>query len=307
MKFSPKQIQELFNIVEMNHLIYIGQVVGTDMLSLDDIKTLGKFGVDIDSIYSEWPELTQSFYWGRLAQALDTYAGHITYNDFSEYLKRGQYIPLNQTEKYALKYVKQNTYTHIKGLGDRAKMTVNGIVTENDPLLRASYEEVIRNAAERTIIERDSLQSMVSEIGHRTGDWKRDIGRIVDTEMQNAYQFGRAEQIKREQGSLSKVYKHVFPGACHHCIRLYTTNGIGSEPIVFTLQELQANGTNIGLKTKDWKAVISATHPWCRCELMFLPEGYVWDQDKGMFAPKKNEKREKEGITIYVGDKVFEV
>lgn len=307
MKLSPKQIQELFNIIEMNHLIYIGQVVGTDILTPEDIKLLGKFGVDIDSVKQDWPELEQSFYWGRLAQAVGNYAGQITYNDFTEYLKRGQYIPLNQTEKYALKYVKQNTYTHIRGLGDKIKVSMNGVVTENDPLLRASYEEVIRNAAERTIIERDSLQNMVLEIGHRTGDWKRDLGRIVDTEMQNAYQFGRAEQIKREQGSLSKVYKHVFPGACAHCIRLYTTNGIGSQPIVFTLQELQANGTNIGKKVKDWKAVISATHPWCRCELMFLPEGYVWDEDKGMFVPKKEENRQPKGITIYVGDKVFKV
>lgn len=307
MKFTNRHIQEFFSIIEMNHLIYTAQVVGVDSLLPEDITLLKRFGIDVDSLRTDWPELTQSFHWGRLSQALGSYAGAITYNDFSEYLKRGQYIPLNQTEKYALKYVKQNTYTHIKGLGDRVKVTVNGIITENDPLVRASYENVIRDAAERTIIERDSLQNMVLEIGHKTGDWKRDIGRIVDTEMQNAYQYGRSEQIKREQGSLSKVYKHVFPQACKYCIKLYLTNGMGSQPRIFTLKELQANGTNIGRKAADWQPVISATHPWCRCELTPIPEGYVWDEEKGMFSPPKSEKREKKGVTIYVGDKVFEV
>lgn len=307
MKLTLKQLQELLSIVEMNHLLYIGQVVGVDSLLPDDVKLLGRFGVSIESLHNEWPELVQSFYWGRLTSALGNYAGKVTYNDFSEYLRRGQYIPLNQTEEYALRYVKQNSYNHIKGLGDRVKVAVNSIITENDPLLRASYEEVIRNAAERTIIERDSLQNMVSEIGHKTGDWQRDLGRIADTEMQNAYQYGRAEQIKREYGTSTKVYKQVFPGACHHCIRLYTTHGIGSQPVVFTLQELQANGTNVGLKTKDWKPVIGAVHPWCRCELKFLPEGYVWDEGKGMFGPLEGQKREKKGVKIYVGDKVFEV
>lgn len=307
MKFTNRHIQEFFSIIEMNHLIYTAQVVGVDSLLPEDITLLKRFGIDVDSLRTDWTELTQSFHWGRLSQALGSYAGAITYNDFSEYLKRGQYIPLNQTEKYALKYVKQNTYTHIKGLGDRVKVTVNGIITENDPLVRASYENVIRDAAERTIIERDSLQNMVLEIGHKTGDWKRDIGRIVDTEMQNAYQYGRSEQIKREQGSLSKVYKHVFPQACKYCIKLYLTNGMGSQPRIFTLKELQSNGTNIGRKAADWQPVIPATHPWCRCELTPIPEGYVWDEEKGMFSPSKSEKREKKGVTIYVGDKVFEV
>lgn len=307
MKFTPKQVQELYNIIELNHIIYIGQVVGIDILQPDDLKILRQFGVDLDEITTEWTDLEQAFYWGRLSQALKQYSSKIVYRDFKEYLKRGQYIPLNQTEKYALKYVKQASYSHIKGLGDRVRADVNGIVTENDPLLRSSYEEVIRSAAERTIIERDSLQNMVLEIGNRTGDWQRDLGRIVDTEMQNAYQYGRAEQIKREKGSLSMVYKDVFPGACRHCINLYLTDGVGSKPKLFTLQELQANGTNIGKKVTDWLPTLSGVHPWCRCQLHGYTDGYIWDEAKNMFVPPINEKREKKGVIIYVGDKKFEV
>lgn len=246
----------------MNHLIFLGQVVGIDTLTLDDKRMLQRFGVDIEVIRTDWTNLEQSFYWGRLSQALQQQSYKVKYNDFLEYLRRGQYIPLNTTEQYALSYVKQNTYGHIKGLGDRIKQTVNGIITENDPLLRSSYEEVIRSSAERTLIERDSLQNMVLEIGHRTGDWQRDLGRIAATEMQNAVQYGRAEQIKREGGSDQLVYKDVYPQACRHCIRLFLTDGIGSQPILFKLKDLQSNGTNIGLKTKDWVATLGAVHPF---------------------------------------------
>jgi hypothetical protein len=263
--------------------------------------------VDIDLIATDWNNLEQSFYWGRLSQALQQQSYRVKYADFLEYLRRGQYIPLNTTEQYALKYVKRNTYSHIKGLGDRIKQTVNGIITENDPLLRSSYEEVIRSSAERTIIDRDSLQNMVLEIGHRTGDWQRDLGRIAATEMQNAYQYGRSEQIKREKGTDQLVYKQVFPQACRHCIRLYLTNGVGSKPILFKLKELQANGTNIGLKVTDWKPVISSTHPWCRCMLEAVPQGYTWDEENEMFSPPKFEKREPLGIVVHVGDKTFNV
>jgi very-short-patch-repair endonuclease len=262
----------------MNHLIFIGQVVGIDTLSPDDKRILQKFGVDLESITTDYSDLEQSFYWGRLSQALQQYSHKVGYNDFKEYLRRGQYIPLNTTEQYALKYIKQVSYAHIKGLGDRIKQDVNGIITENDPLLRSSYEEVIRSSAERTIIERDSLQNMVLEIGHRTGDWQRDLGRIADTELQNAYQYGRAEQIKRESGGDQLVYKNVFEGACRHCIRLYLTDGIGSQPILFSLKDLQANGTNIGLKTKEWVATLGTIHPWCftnKGTRIFTSKGWV--------------------------------
>ena len=43
------------------------------------------------------------------------------------------------------------------------------------------------------------------------------------------------------------------------------------------------NGTNIGVKVKDWKPVIGATHPWCNCDLEYVPFGYVWDKKTKSF------------------------
>lgn len=307
MFFKPNQIKHFLDIIDLNHIIFSVQTVGVDVLTSEDRKLLKDFGVNLEEIKNQWPSLTKSFHWGRLSQALKNFATQVTYKDFGEYLRRGQYIPLNQSEKYALDYLNNATYSHIKGLGDRVKMTVNGLVRENDPYLRASYEEIIRDSLKRAVVERESVQKVISEIGHKTGDWERDLGRIADTELNNAFQYGRAEQIKRETGSNTIVYKDVYPGACRHCIRLYLTAGIGSKPITFTLKKIASNGTNIGVKVDAWKPVLGATHPWCRCTLQKVPEGYVWDEDKKSFAPPVKETREKKGVTITVGDKVFEV
>lgn len=65
------------------------------------------------------------------------------------------------------------------------------------------------------------------------------------------------------------VYKKVVDDAslCRWCRRLYS-NADGS-PRLFTLSELQSNGSNYGKKKSEWKATISKTHPRCRCLLFY--------------------------------------
>ena len=79
---------------------------------------------------------------------------------------------------------------------------------------------------------------------------------------------------------------------------------------MFKLVDLIANGDNIGRKAKDWAPTLQGIHPFCRCQLRYLPKGYVWDEERQIFAPPKDykpkiERRSK--VKIYVGDKIFEV
>lgn len=308
MKLTPNKLKRLLDIIELNHIMFGIRVVGERPMASDDFNLLRKYGINIDDLRQNYPHILRSFHWGRLSEALKNKASSVSEKDFMEYLKRGQYIPLNDSEKNALNYVENKSFAHIKNLGERVKQTVSGIVIENDPELRAFRERVIKEEAKRAIIERQSVSSMVSEIGHRTGDWERDLGRIAETELNNAFQEGKAEQIKREKGEDALVYKDVYHGACRHCIKAYLTRGLGSEPRVFKLSELMQNGTNMGRKTKDWKPVLESMHPFCRCTLRSLSKGYVWDQDKNSFVPPKYERNKygEEGtVKITVGDKVI--
>ena len=311
MIFTPIQIQEILKIIDKNTIVYGAINVGTDVLSEDDKFILKRYGIDIKKLHEEFPLFQQPFYFGRLTQILgDKNTQKLEYSDFLNYLQRGQYHPLNLLEKDMLELAKHRSYSHIKGLGEKQKSSIVNIIFEEDIKKRAKYEKIISEEIQTAIQDRGSLSSIVSGIGHRTGDWQRDLGRIADTEMNNIMQEGRAAQIKRESGKDAKVYKDVYQGACRHCIRLYLTRGLGSKPIVFTLEELESNGTNIGKKQVDWVATLDGIHPWCRCNLHHVIPGQEWDQEKGDFAyPEKFERKveitKKDKITV--GDKVFYV
>ena len=77
------------------------------------------------------------------------------------------------------------------------------------------------------------------------------------------------------------------------------------------MSELIANGTNIGRKSKDWKPVLTNIHPFCRCLLRYVSDGYEWDDKTQSFEPKKVEDKDrvqrKSKVKITVGTKYFEV
>ncbi len=299
-------------VIEFNHALYIGQNIGTDVLTKEDVKLLEQYGISVKDIETKFTPFEQQYYFGRLAAALgDKNASKLNYNDFKQYLRRGQYIPLNQTEKDTLDIAKQRTYSHIKYLGQKTQQNTSNIILQENQKKRDEFEATIKGSIERAVLERDSINSVVSEIGHKTGDWGRDLGRIADTEMQNVYEEGKAVQIERDAGKDARVYKEVYPAACRFCIKFYTTSGVGSKPVIFKLSTLRSYGSNVGRKQKSWTATLSATHPHCRCNLEHIPKGYIWNEELGVFAPPKvdpnDPKRQRKGIKITVGDKVFNI
>jgi hypothetical protein len=313
MIFSNNEIEEILSIIDSNSIVYITATMGVEILTDNDRTILKQHGINPDNLYMQYPPFLQSFYFGRLSMALgDKNTKSLTYADFTSYLKKGQYVPMTKKEENMYNIAKSRTYTHIKGLGETMKQTVNGIIVEEDLRKRQEYEKIIHDEIATGIAQRKSIKNIISEIGHRTGDWQRNLGRIVQTEYNTIYQEGRMAEIIALHGEDSLVYKDVYPKACRHCIRAYLTDGIGSEPRVFKLSTLIANGTNIGVKMEDAKPVIGSFHPWCRCQLRFLPKNQQWDKDKKDFVykrqenkPEANEKNHRAKITV--GDKVFYV
>lgn len=265
MIFTPDQIQELLKVIEFHHIFFIGNNIGPSVLSEIDKNILRANGIDLDKLISEDTNLiSQAFKFGVLAAALgDKNTKTLTYDDFSKYIKRGEYIPLVSSEKYALEALKTQAYNDIKGLGNKISKDVGIIHIEASEEQRREYEKIIEKTAEQSISKREGVKGMVSRLGTLTEDWTRDFGRISDYIMNNAYQEGRARKIEENLGKDALVYKDVFPGACKHCIPAYLTNGLGSQPRVFKLSALRANGTNIGKKTIEWRPVLGSMHPWC--------------------------------------------
>ena len=263
MLFTPNEIQELLEIIEVNQIQFGAENIGKDILSTEEKLLLKDYGIDVDELPSK-DYVEQAYKFGRLARAIgDKNAKDLSYNDFKKWIRAGGYIPLQSYEKETIKYLKTKTYSHLKNLGQRMGSVFETITQDQEAKIRANKEKIISKELTEGAQMRKSLNEIVSEIGHKTDDWQRDWGRIVETEMHNAYEEGRAAEIQRQTGEKDpNVYKETWIGVCRHCIKAYLTKGIGSKPRVFKLSELVANGTNIGKKVAQWKPVLGSMHPY---------------------------------------------
>lgn len=310
MILSRTQINEILNIIDYHHLFVISTNFGTSILSDQDINILLKHGINL----FDFPKISnfdKMYMFGILSKVLgDENSSKLTYKDLFEYISRGQYFPLTKREKDELEIAKNQSYVHLKGLRQKRKGDVETMIYEMEKTSREKYEQAIKSGIEEGVAKRKAVSAIISDIGHSMNEWKHDWGRIVETEMNNVFQLGLANQISEKRGKDALVYKQVYPTACRHCIRLYLTDGLGSKPRLFKLSELEKNGTNIGLKVADWKPVIGSVHPYCRCHLYDLLPGYEWNEENKRFElPKEWERKveRKSKVKISVGDKTFEV
>lgn len=309
MIFNPTQVSELVDILNSQHILFIGQNLGPDVLSDQDKAVLRSHGLEIEDP-EDYVEL--AFKFGLISQSLSTSTvKNMKWDDFKKFIKEGKYLPLTGKEKETVKVLKTRTYSHIKGLGNKVSSELQSQIVEVSNIQRIKTESLIKKELSEGVANRKSVSQIVSNLGHKTGDWHRDWSRIVETELQNAFEEGRAFQIKRDNpGKDPDVYKDVFQGACHSCISAYLTAGIGSKPKVFKLSQLELNGTNIGKKQAEWKPVVMSMHPYCRCLLSEVPEDREWDEDTKSFSKLKpveerKKKIERQRIRAVIGSKEF--
>ena len=273
MRLTPTQIDELLKIIDRYTLTFIARVVGFDILSSDDKKVLKDWGIDT----SKYPinNVTQAFKFGMLSQALgNSTAKLMTYDKFKQFLSNGKFISLNPTESFIIERLREQTYSDVKKLGSSIKNDVRDLFVRVLPDNSIQHTKIVTDSVKQAIEERKGLKEAVSLLGEKTGQWQRDLGRIADYSLHQAFNEGRALEIDNKQG---RIYFDVYPGACKYCVKAYLTNGIGSEPKQFSYQEIVSNGTNVGKKAVDWLPTLSPTHPFCRCTVNDVPEGYSWN------------------------------
>lgn len=314
MIFNQNQINFLLKTLDTQIVFFIAKHIGIDSLTEEDLNLLKHRGIDINKLKLESSSntLSQAYKFGILAKSLgDSRTKDMKYPEFLNFIKSGKFVPLNEREENTLNYLKHQTYHDIKGLGNKISKDLTTVHIEASQQQREKYEKLISEEAQKTVLNRESVKSMVSRLGELTQDWNRDFGRIAETVLHTAYEEGRAAALERTRGKEVLVYKDVFPGACRFCIQHYLTDGIGSKPRIFKLSELRANGTNIGKKQAEWKAVLGAMHPFCRCTLYELPDGYAWDEEKKNFIPHpelyKRKVARKSKIKVTIGDKESEI
>lgn len=173
-----------------------------------------------------------------------------------------------------------------------------------------------------------SSQNLASDLGHYTKKWNIDWRWIAHHISQDYYNIRKAQTFLKMYGSDQQVFKYIDKSYSPDCFALYLTdiNNPKSEPKLFTLSELIANGSNLGKKKKDWKPVIGVTdfgfreyNPYGNPELKEVEHYYdntllftkaeceIWDSREGRYKKKnkqltKRQKKIKSLIKVTITD-----
>lgn len=320
--FTAETAREAQRILQRHVNAAVAVVYGQDFATAD----AWKLALDLGLVDPSKPsaEIAQQLYsFGVfMAHAQDAGAHTARYGttaaEFMTAIERDP-VPLTGTERAAADHAKLRAAEHLRGLGNRIGATIGSTLIEADAELAQRMRDVTNDvmsarfgdndAAERMRARakalgkdegffdgalRATLKRVESDLGHATGDWTRDWTRIVQTEAERSIQEGlkdrwttrEEEAAEQEQRPVQRIvaYKIPRPDACKHCLRLHLQGGA---PRLFFLDELEANGNNVGRSVADWLPGVGPAHPYCACALVRLPRFIQLPKDwkSGQAAP----------------------
>lgn len=306
MIFNFNQIQDMLSILRSHELVFIATQIGPSYLTATDKAVLLAAGVDLNKFTDANGVVEHAFLFGILATAIsDSRAKKMTYQQFQKFLASGGYVPLTKQQQYALAQMKTRAYNDITNLGNRMRNAVSNTVVNNNRKQAALVQKMIRGKVLKAIELRQSARQLASELANASQDWEVDWQRIASYLMHEAYNTGRAAAIEEAAGPDAEVYFDVYPGACQRCRELYLTDpdNPDSEPKIFKLSDIRANGSNIGRKVAQWLPSIEPTHPYCRCTLEWKRPDRAWDPATRAFTKviKKVSKNPKlQGVKLNI-------
>ncbi len=307
---TAPQINILLEIIQRQTALFAATTLGPDVLSDQDKEILKQNGLDYTKLYDESKDLVGlNFHLGLLSKILSNdQVQSMTFDQLNNYVQSGQFIPLNARERATVQSIKMQSMADIRSANQRIFKDVNNVVAQEFGNAKSDQQEYLRDQIATGIGDRKSRRAIAREIAKLTGDWSRDFNKSVQYISHTALNEGRAAMIHRKydgDNEKAKVYFQVQNDACDHCVKLYLTGGPGSEPIIFTLKDLEANGSNIGRKAKDWVATVYPIHVNCRCLITEHIEGSEWTGNKFALPKKSETKSSRPKVRILVNGEEF--
>jgi len=285
MNFSISQIWKILEIIDKNQAVFIGSQLGLEYLSPYQIMLLKSYGVDPDDFDTFMSEVDRAYYFGMMAQSLGGLKSFkVTNKNFEKFFKERLNQPNSVTKTEGLAYIKNRAFTDLAGLGNKMKSNLSNRILTASVSKRKKITAAVKKKSIEGFDKGWTSQQLASELRHLTEDWARDFSRIADFVLQEAYAFGRAQELLDTYGPDVEVYKQTFPGVCKHCEENYGKPG--DKPVIYRLDDLLANGNNIGKKDQD--PVVGPAHPWARSILHVIPPDSKWDNAKKRFVITRN-------------------
>ena len=278
MLLSDAQLHEIRQIIADYHNAFIANVISPDAVESAVLEKLKEKGL----IRTEVNSLEDAYLYGQVLAAMnDPKLANMSYDQFREYL-RANPVQLNPIERRAVQIAQHQAAQDTVGLGNRISTDFGQTILTTDTQLANEMRDTIRTVTAEAIARRETAAELKTTLGETTQDWARDWDRIAITEMHNAREHGYADNVGKHYGGEARVCKITQENACQHCKELHI--GPDGYPRIFKLSQLEAHGTNVGRKAKNWEAVVGPIHPHCSCVLQRVPNGWGFNEE-GNLAP----------------------
>jgi len=325
---TPVVVRDIAQIVADHHAALAAVLLGKDAVAPHDWALAVQLGI-VDPAAAAPGVVAALHAYGAAVAHLGQAAAQKRYGttvaNLLEAVRRDP-VPMTEQEHRSAEWASAHAASLLVGLGNKAGATLGSDLIEADAELDARLRGTVRDVIaarfgdedaaarmrargiERGLDDdffdgafRETTKQIASDIGHATGDWARDLGRIAHTEGHTAAERGMAGRwqaqtdedalrLAREAEAAGRVpppprgvlvFKLPRPGACSHCIDLHLDGGV---PRIYRLADAEGNGTNAGRKAADWRFVVGSVHPWCGCSLSRVPSVIAADMPRG-WAP----------------------
>ena len=108
---TQEQVFKLLQLFKLSHTVFMGETLGLNSLSEDDMSILKSFGVNVKSIMDKMPRSEVMYNMGRLSASLERVrAKKLAYEEVQKLIIQGAFRPLNPYEVSALEGVKNQSY-----------------------------------------------------------------------------------------------------------------------------------------------------------------------------------------------------
>lgn len=291
---TSMQKKRVRSVIRDHHLALIAELCGSDAISGDDYNRLRKEGKITKTPSVPIDLVTAAQLLGALVSSSPDDAAKLSAESFWTMARQSDMT--TNVEHEAVELAKEKIANIVQNMSARVEQNFAQITHDVDDSTR---KRKMLGAAVSGITDKESISQIAAKMKKATGDVQRDWLRAAHTEVHNLIEEGKANAIAKLQPDEDPlVYKIPRSDACPYCKLLYLKDG--TIPRVFRLSVLMANGTNIGRKpgrpstsgkgATEYKATLGAMHPWCKCELHYMPRNARFNsKGKIVFSTKKSE------------------
>jgi len=306
MPLSQWQIEELAKIIRLHVDYFSWSIYGPEVLTPEMIKDIEESGIfppgfPIDII-------KYNFVLGRL-ESLMTGPQFEAFTWPELQAEAEKWTPTTLYESKAIEEARAAAGLNVQRIGDDIK---NGLYDDLQTLLQRQVSEstvqgIIQDVVAHGIEERKTVRQVASRLADAlAGTPAQEYLRTAATEMHNARIQGYLSALLQGEGKFedlaegldSQVFVDTVPGACKECVEAYVDPKTG-HPRIFRLGDILANGTNVGIPKKlrnkgttgpyKIRATIPPHHPYCFCDVQFMPPGWGFNKEGEMELQQPSE------------------